>query len=168
MKKGNVLELRKGILEALNLEPSLAGINGQVYNMADDVVKNTVKTTKGSVGGSANEFVSIYKAPQKGKALKQFKDGFLPKDFPEALPGKVPAGFLDDGGKAFFAKEKSLADEFAKIYGEGVIEIRIPSNIYNEYFSILERTMLGSKKIELAIPHELFQQLNKFERLLHK
>jgi hypothetical protein len=67
------------------------------------------------------DYTTIYKAPQRGMGKKLLKEGFHPEDF------------SDPGGDnlSYFAKEKELADIYAKHYGEGILEVDIPKDIYD-------------------------------------
>ncbi|KYC39606.1 hypothetical protein WA1_30140 [Scytonema hofmannii PCC 7110] len=104
--------------------------------------------------------VTIYKAPQKGKGQKFLKDGFQPTDFPYMPPNA--------DGKCYFAapNSRSLAEEYNKYYKDGVLEVTIDREIYDEYFKPLEKPYQGGSQIELPIPQSLFPVLNKFPRIL--
>ena len=114
-----------------------------------------------------SETVSIFKAPQRGLGRKQFENGYRPQDFPNA-DSSIPAAYRSDGGKAFFAKQRGGANNYAKDYGDGVIEVKVPKNIYDEHFSGLERQLDGGPYDELPVPHELFEYLNEAERIWHR
>lgn len=121
-------------------------------------------TGGGSAAGSDDDddFVSLFKAPQPGKGESQFLFGYQPADFP-GTPGGMP------DGSAYFAKgDKSLADKYAESYKEGVIEIRIPSRDYTQYFQQYEHLYEGGPRIEVAIPNTDFSKLNEYERLWHR
>ena len=109
---------------------------------------------------------SIWKAPQPGKAEDQFEDGYRAENFPEAEDW-VPPGYREDGGKAFFTPDREAAEAYAAEYGEGLIEIRIPADVYDEKFAPLERQLDGGPFNEIPVPHDLFDILNESERLLH-
>jgi hypothetical protein len=107
--------------------------------------------------------VTIYKAPQKGKAQKLLKDGFLPVDFPYA-PG-------DADGNAYFAgpNDRSIAEEYNLSYKEGILEVAIDQATYDSTFKPLERrydVKNGRARMELPVPQRLFPTLNKFPRVL--
>lgn len=106
------------------------------------------------------ETVTIYKAPQKGKGQKFLKDGFYPADFPYSPPNA--------DGKCYFAapNSRSLAEEYCKYYKDGVLEVTIEQETYNQYFKPLEKPYQGGLYIELAIPHSFFPILNQFPRFL--
>ena len=80
----------------------------------------TTERTPLPVAAPPDETQSIFKAPQPGTARKQLTEGYDPHDF--SLPG--------GDNRAYFAKDKGLADEFAQHYGEGVIEIEVPTSVY--------------------------------------
>jgi RHS repeat-associated protein len=103
-----------------------------------------------------SEHVSIWKAPQRGKGQRQLEHGYSPTDFCE-------------GDRcAYFAKERNLAEEYARHYGEGVIEIRVPKDIYEARIKQYEYPYQGGSHTELAIPHSEFEVLNNSTRELHK
>jgi hypothetical protein len=110
------------------------------------------------VADPAGETQSIFKAPQPGTAQQQLKEGYHPHDF--SLPG--------GDNRAYFAKDKGLADEFAKHYGEGVIEIEVPTSVYAARLKKYEQLYQLGPWIELPIPHEDFDVLNKSARKLHE
>src|SRR4051812_29388091 len=62
---------------------------------------------------------TIYKAPQRGMGKKLLEQGFHPEDF---ATGDM---------RAYFAKERKLAEEFAEHYGEGVLDVEMLSDIYD-------------------------------------
>jgi hypothetical protein len=99
--------------------------------------------------------VSIYKAPQPGKGANQYENGFNKTDF------------CDGDQCAYFAKEKSLSDEYAKHYGDGVIELKIPTDVYNSRMKQHEHLYQGGPRTELPVPHSEFDVLNSAERILH-
>ncbi|NYZ70071.1 hypothetical protein H0A36_29070 [Endozoicomonas sp. SM1973] len=100
--------------------------------------------------------VSIFKAPQRGKGADQYNNGYNTKDF------------CDGDQCAYFAKDKSLAEDYAKHYGEGVIELKVPQEVYESRLKIYEYKYQGGSQIELPIPHSEFDILNSVERIWHK
>jgi RHS repeat-associated protein len=106
------------------------------------------------------EAQSIYKAPQAGKGQKQLTEGYHADDFP-ATQG--------NDGKACFAKEKSIADEYAPHgpYGEGVIEVQVPKDVYDARLRQYEEPYHGGPRTQLPIPHKEFDVLNNSPRRLH-
>lgn len=62
--------------------------------------------------------------------------------------------------------KKSLADEYAKFYGEGVLEVEISQGVYNERIRRHEVPYQGGPEIEIRIPHEDFDVLNNANRRL--
>ncbi|MEU3414356.1 putative T7SS-secreted protein [Streptomyces sp. NPDC006658] len=108
------------------------------------------------------EVQSIYKAPQRGQGDFQEQYGYRAEDFP---------GGPDDpymNGLVYFAKERQLAEMYAKHYGEGVIEIRIPKVHYFEKFSRHEHPYEGGPLTELEIPNTVVEELNQYPRIRHK
>ena len=109
------------------------------------------------------QYITIYKAPQKGKGQKLLKDGFQPIDFPYNPP------YFD--GNCYFAgpNDRSIAEEFNQSYQEGIIEVSIDQATYNQYFKLLEYRYDEKDRcdrIEVVIPHSLFPILNQFPRVL--
>ncbi len=104
-----------------------------------------------------DETQSIFKAPQPGLARKQLTQGYHPEDF--SMPG--------GDNRAYFAKDKDLADEFALHYGEGVIEVKVPRSVYESRLKRHEQLYQVGPHIELPIPHEDFDVLNQAERIHH-
>ena len=97
----------------------------------------------------------IFKAPQPGKGQKQLKDGFDPADFAEG------------DQRAYFAKQRELAEEYAKHYGDGVLEVEIPKDVYDARIRPHEVPYQGGPQVELPIPHKDFDVLNDAQRRLH-
>jgi len=100
--------------------------------------------------------VSIFKAPQRGKGASQYQNGYNAKDF------------CDDDQCAYFAKERSLAEDYAKHYGDGVIELKIPKDVYNSKMKQHEYLYQGGPRTELPVPHSEFDVINSAERIWHK
>lgn len=109
------------------------------------------------------QIVKIYKAPQKGKGQRLLIEGFQPIDFPLNLP------YID--GSAYFAgpNDRSIAEEYSRSYGEGILEVVIDAVNYTEYFKLLEfryDEQNGIVRIEVVVPQSLFPVLNQFPRRL--
>jgi len=106
--------------------------------------------------------IRIYKAPQPNKAEKLLRDGFQIEDFPYNPP------YQD--GKCYFAgaTSRSLAEQYNQSYKQGILEVTIDKQTYNQLFKPLERTYQGGSYIELSIPHDLFPVLNQFPRVLKR
>ncbi|TAE48129.1 MAG: hypothetical protein EAY69_05600, partial [Cytophagales bacterium] len=109
-----------------------------------------------------NKFVRIYKAPPKGKGQLWLVEGFKQEDFPTDPPYK--------NGTAYFAapNDRSIAQEYAQVYGEGILEIIIPKNVYEKDYQKYERKYPDGtdKRFELLIPQKEVETLNKFTREL--
>jgi len=101
------------------------------------------------------DYLSIWKAPQRGKGQHQLEKGYSPADFCEG------------DQCAYFAKERSLAEEYARHYGEGVIEIRISKEVYDTRLKQYEYSYEGGRT-EIVIPHSEFEVLNNAVRVRHK
>lgn len=97
----------------------------------------------------------IYKAPQPGKGQKQLREGFDPADFAEG------------DQRAYFARQRELAEEYARHYGDGVLEVEIPKDVYDARIRPHEVPYQGGPQIELPIPHKDFDVLNEAQRRLH-
>ncbi|MFF7642384.1 putative T7SS-secreted protein [Streptomyces canus] len=105
---------------------------------------------------------SLYKAPQRGQGQHQYDNGYLADDFP---------GGADDpymNGMAYFAKERELAESYAKFYKEGVIEVRMPVADYERYFAKFEHPYEGGPLTELEIPNTDVERLNNYPREWHR
>ncbi len=112
---------------------------------------------------SSTQIITIYKAPQKGKAQKLLNEGFQPVDFPYNPP------YLD--GNCYFAdpNDRSIAEEYNQSYKEGILEVSIDRSNYHQYFKPLEYRYdekEGRDRIEVIIPQRLFHILNQFPRIL--
>ena len=88
------------------------------------------------------------------------EQGFHPNDFPHHPP------YAD--GKCYFAapNSRNLAEEYHRHYKDGILEVTVDVESYDQYFKPLERPYQGSGQIELPIPHGLFSILNEFPRVL--
>jgi hypothetical protein len=62
---------------------------------------------------------------------------------------------------AYFAKQRELAEQYAKLYGEGVLEVDIPKSVYDARIRPHEVPYLSDPKlIEIPVPHSAFDVLN--------
>lgn len=104
--------------------------------------------------------ITIYKATQKGKGQNLVERGFHPDDFPYHPPTA--------DGKCYFAapNSRSLAEEYHRYYKDGILEVTIDSEIYEQYFQPLEKPYQGTEQFELPVPHDLFPILNQYPRVL--
>jgi len=107
--------------------------------------------------------ITIYKAPQKDKGQKLIEEGFQPDGFPYNPP------YFD--GKCYFAgpNDRSIAEEFNQSYKEGILEVTIDRETYEQYFKPLEYCYDekdNQRRIEVVIPQDLFPILNQFPRVL--
>lgn len=112
---------------------------------------------------SSNPFITIYKAPQKGKGQKILEEGFQSEDFPYNPP------YFD--GNCYFAgpNDRSIAQEFNQSYQEGILEVTIDQENYEKYFRTLEHRydeVSDRNRIEVVVPQSLFPILNQFPRTL--
>lgn len=104
--------------------------------------------------------ITIYKATQKGKGQNIVERGFHPADFPYHPPHA--------DGKCYFAapNSRSLAEEYHRYYKDGILEVTIDPEIYEQYFKPLEKPYQGGDQFELPVPHDLFPILNQYPRVL--
>jgi len=112
---------------------------------------------------ASSQFVTIYKAPQRGKGQKLLEEGFQPDDFLYNPP------YFD--GKCYFAgpNDRSIAEEFNQSYKQGILEVMIDRETYEQYFKPLEYCYDekdGLRRIEVVIPQDLLPILNQFPRVL--
>ena len=123
------------------------------------LVHNTGGSGNWGIIGKNSDSQSIYKAPQPGKGQKLLNEGFHPEDFPSGGP------YAD--GKAYFAKERALAEQYSG-YGEGILEVEIPKSIYDARIKPYEMPYLSDPKFtEIPIPPSEFDVLNNAFRRLH-
>ncbi|MFD1145582.1 DNRLRE domain-containing protein [Saccharothrix hoggarensis] len=121
-----------------------------------------VAPSKAPSGGG--DVVSVWKAPGKGAGQRTFDQGFRKSDYPGSPGARQP----DPDGTAYFAKERGLADTYARSYGEGVIEVRVPRGDYDRLFRQFERKYQGGPLIELRIPADVVEKLNRYPRVWHR
>ncbi|WP_157558811.1 RHS repeat domain-containing protein [Microscilla marina] len=130
---------------------------------------------EGTKEDDPTNYVTIYKAPAPGKAQTLLVHGFQEKDFPRDAYSDGAAYFAPPGHRA-------VAQHWAKIYNEGILEIRMPKKIYESIFKVTNYAHrgkslqegrypgpapdMGVNPREVAIPRELFHILNTFPRTL--
>jgi len=107
--------------------------------------------------------ITIYKAPQPGKGDRLLKIGFTDLDFPENPP------YAD--GCCYFAgpNDRSIAEEFHQSYQEGILEVTLDEQSYQQTLRPLEcryDEVQGDDRIEVVVPRRLFPWLNQFPRQL--
>lgn len=100
------------------------------------------------------EIVSLWKAPTGKLARKFTAHGFDPKYFP-----RDPARNFD--GKAYFAKERELAERYEECYGGGVIEVQMFAEDYEAHFQQFEERYQGSSLIQIAVPRDFLAHFNR-------
>jgi hypothetical protein len=100
---------------------------------------------------------NICKAPQPGLGQKLLQVGFHPADF--SMPG--------GDNMAYFWKGKGLADVYALHYGEGILEVMVPKDVYRLRLQGHEQFYQGGPHIELPVPHADFDVLNNAMRRWH-
>nr|WTB36112.1 DNRLRE domain-containing protein [Streptomyces sp. NBC_00830] len=121
---------------------------------------STPPTPKKEKYGDSDGYISLFKAPQRGLGEHQYKNGYQAADFPSTN---------GNDGQAYFGRKYSfVAEKYAKHFGEGVIEIRIPEEEYNKYFKGYEQSYEGGNEIEVPIPNTAFGRLNSYERNWYK
>jgi RHS repeat-associated protein len=108
---------------------------------------------------------SIFKAPGPRQGEYQEKFGYREEDFPGDPDGP---DYIYPNGRVYFAKERHIADKYAKSYREGVIEIKIPKSEYDAKFARYEKDYEGGPDKELDIPNNVVEDLNQYPRVRHK
>lgn len=103
------------------------------------------------------ETENVCKAPQYGMGQILLRRGFDPADF------SMPGG--DD--RAYLWKGKGLSEDYALHYGEGVLEIMVPKDIYDARLRRHERLYQTGPHVEVPVPHGDFDVLNNSIRRLH-
>ncbi|WP_051362846.1 RHS repeat-associated core domain-containing protein [Amycolatopsis thermoflava] len=109
--------------------------------------------------GDGDEYVPLYKAPQRGLGQQQYEHGYRADDY--GGTGPWAAG-------AFFARDRELADTYAGHYGEGVIEIQVPASDYADRFEPFEQPYQGGPLTEVEIPASRVEELNQYPRKWHR
>lgn len=99
---------------------------------------------------------NLCKAPQPGAGQKLLQLGFHPADF--------SAG----DNMAYFWKGKGLAEDYALHYGEGILEIMVPKDMYRTRLQRHEQLYQGGPHVELPVPHADFDVLNFAIRRWHR
>jgi hypothetical protein len=104
--------------------------------------------------------VTIYKATQRGKGRQLAERGFHPSDFPCSPPNA--------DGRCYFAApgSRGLAEEYNRYYKDGILEVTIDRETYDQYFQRVEKPYQGGDLYELPVPHDLFELLNQYPRVL--
>ncbi|WP_328670901.1 DUF6531 domain-containing protein [Streptomyces sp. NBC_00328] len=108
---------------------------------------------------------SIFKAPGRNRGEIEEKYGYSADDFPGDPDGP---DYVYPNGRVYFAKERELADVYARSYGEGVVEIKIPKSEYAAKYEQYERKYQGGPLKELEIPNNVVEDLNQYPRVRHK
>ncbi|WP_347560685.1 RHS repeat-associated core domain-containing protein [Streptomyces sp. AcH 505] len=112
-------------------------------------------------GEGARGSVRLFKAPQRSQGKNFRERGFKKEDFPGEEGG------LPDG-QAYFAKNNAaVAEKYAKAYGQGVIEIRIPKAEY-ERLNKREYLYEGGPDVEVVVPKASVEELNRYEWTWHE
>ncbi|MFD5454691.1 DUF6531 domain-containing protein [Streptomyces olivaceus] len=115
----------------------------------------------------ASETISFFKAPNRGLGQHQHVNGYREQDFP-GDPDKMNA-YPD--GRAYFGvgdEGRDIAEQYAKAYGEGIIEVRIPMDDYLMYFKHNVFKYEGGPAREAAIPNYDLDLLNDYPRWWHQ
>ena len=73
--------------------------------------------------------------------------------------GFAAEDFAGGDGVVHFAKERELAEQYARCYGEGVIEVQVPKDVYDARLLQYEKPYYPGPYTELAIPVSEFQRL---------
>ena len=91
------------------------------------------------------------------------KEGFQPVNFPYNPP------YQD--GSCYFAgsNDRSIAEEFNQSYKEGILEVSIDRESYEQVFKALEYRYDEKddcERFEVVVPQSFFPLLNQFPRVL--
>ena len=103
------------------------------------------------------ETENVCKAPQPGLGRKLLQQGFDPADY--SMPG--------GDNRAYMWKGKGLSDHYALHYGEGILEVMVPKELYQLRLRPHERPYQGGPHIEVPVPHADFDVLNNSIRRWH-
>jgi hypothetical protein len=108
------------------------------------------------------EIVSLWKAPHPGTGKRQADSGFVADDYP-GFAGAIP------DGRAYFAANRELAEEYAVCYGEGIIEVRLERSDYERFFKQFEEQYQDGRLLQVPIPNWRPALLNArtVERIYH-
>lgn len=106
-------------------------------------------------------FISLFKTSSRDNGRMHLEAGYPLEDF--------PLGMQQDG-HAYFARDRWIAELFAserfRGYEDFVIEVLIPTDVYNAEFLQFEcRAFYDDREgCEVVIPRELLPMLNRYER----
>jgi|ERR1043165_6813704 hypothetical protein len=98
--------------------------------------------------------ISPWKAPRQKLVRTFMARSFDPKYFRGA-----PGQFFD--GKAYFAKQRELADEYERYYGGGVIEVQMESEDYRVRFQCFEEQYQATNWLQIAVPRDFLELFNR-------
>ena len=113
-------------------------------------------------GTEVARMISLWKAPHWGTAQRLLKEGFSPNDYP-GFTGEIP------DGRAYFALQIELANEYAACYGDGIIEVRLSQSDYERHFQRFDMPYQDTGLSQIVIPKEFLPLLNALtiERVFH-
>lgn len=139
-----------------------AGTQHELIDVATGLVLTKGSATSVRQFALANGHVimetqNVCKAPQPGMGWKLCHQGFDPADF------SMSGG--DD--RAYMWKGKGLADVYALHYGEGILEVMVPKDLYRSRLQRHEQPYQGGPPIEVPVPHADFDVLNNSIRRWH-
>jgi hypothetical protein len=98
--------------------------------------------------------VSIFKATQRGMGQCMWEHGFQPSQF--------KADTTD--GFAYFTRDRSVAEEYARSFGEGIIEVIMTKRDFDREFARYEEPYQSGPRTELRIPINSVSALNNYPR----
>jgi RHS repeat-associated protein len=107
-------------------------------------------------------FISLWRTSRRGHGLSDLAHGYNPSNFPYNPPL--------ENGKAYFAKDRWIAQEYSGHgpYEDFLIEIKIPASDYNKYFKKYELPYGSTKPgIEVPIPRTDLTLINRYPRVPH-
>jgi RHS repeat-associated protein len=150
---------------------SLAGVGPMTSSRNDQIfLLGAAATATGEkmIETTAEEVVSLYKAPRKGATQKLLQEGFKPEDF----PGPDPSGYPD--GQAYFGLgapgRSAVYAKYAPYgpYDGTVVRVDIPVSDFQGFIAQGARVsnLDGERNIQVEIPNTLFDQLNNYPLVL--
>ncbi len=69
--------------------------------------------------------------------------------------------------RAYMWNGKGLSDDYARHYGEGILEVMVPEDQYRLRLRCHEQPYQGGPHIEVPVPHSDFDVLNSSIRRWH-
>ncbi len=161
LQSGEKLEGINGLVTVTSVN-SLAGTH-RVYNLSVQGEHFYRVAESGVLVHNAwCDDVSLWRASRRGHGADDLVKGYNPAHFPEG-------GRYADG-RAYFARERWIAEQYAGRagYEDFVTEIRVPRQIYERLFKNFETNYVSRAGVgtQVRIPREFLEALNVFSRRL--